>query len=206
MVADELDKHLPDSMKKEIADMKIDFYTINASQIAEEIGLSGRINMIIQAAFFKLSNVLPVEDAVRYLKDSIYETYGKKGEKIVQMNNLAVDRGMEALVKIDVPESWSKIKVERTIDESRPEFVREIADVANAQEGYSLPVSKFVDRMSGEIPSGTAAYEKRGIALRVPDWKIDNCIQCNQCAYVCPHAVIRPFLLTEEEKAKAPRI
>ncbi|MDO5755003.1 MAG: pyruvate:ferredoxin (flavodoxin) oxidoreductase [Tissierellia bacterium] len=201
---EELDTHLPGSMKKYIADHNIQFYTINASKIAAEVGLGGRTNMVMQAAFFKLSEVLPLEEAVEKLKESIVTSYGRKGEDIVNMNYKAVDQGIEQLVKIDVPEDWKNAEEESLINDDLPEFVREIAAPMNAQAGNDLPVSAFKDRANGEFPMGTTAFEKRGIALSVPEWQVENCIQCNQCAYVCPHAVIRPFLLNEEEKENAP--
>lgn len=203
---DELEANLPDNLKKYIAENDIQFYTINATKIAGEIGLGGRINMVMQAAFFKLSEVLPLEDAVRHLKDEVVKNYGKKGEAVVNMNYEAIDRGIDALHKIDVPESWKNIEIkEEKVDESRPKFVREIADVMNRMQGKTLPVSAFTGKyVDGTFEMGTAAYEKRAIAVHVPQWKIENCIQCNQCSLVCPHACIRPFLLTEEEAANKP--
>ena len=202
--ADELDKNLPASVKRYIAEHNINFYIINATKIAQEIGLGGRINMIMQAAFFKLSNVIPIEDAVKYLKDSIQKAYGRKGDEIVQMNYQAVDRGIDALVKVDVPESWKNAEDEKVEEKEVPEFIKNVVIPMNRQEGDKLPVSTFVGREDGSWPNGTSAYEKRGIAVLVPEWQIDNCIQCNQCAFVCPHAAIRPFLLNEEEKKNAP--
>lgn len=200
---DELDDHLPASLKRYIAEHDIQFYTINASEIAAELGLGNRINMIMQSAFFKLSNVLDIDLAVEKLKESIVNSYGHKGEEIVNMNYSAVDQGIEALVKIDVDESWKDAEDEEETIE-RPEFIERIVDPINAKQGEKLPVSAFTDISSGEFPSGTAAYDKRGIALSVPKWIPENCIQCNQCSLVCPHAVIRPFLIDEEEKANAP--
>lgn len=202
---EELDTHLPAALKRYIARNEIQFYTIDAVDIAKEIGLGNRINMICQSAFFKLADIIPVEDAVAYLKDSIKKTYGKKGDKIVNMNNEAVDKGIDALVKIDVPATWADAVDEAelaTIGE--PEFIKNILRPMTAVEGNSLPVSAFNGREDGHFPQGTAAYEKRCIAVDVPEWQIDNCIQCNQCSLVCPHAAIRPFLLTEEEVANAP--
>ena len=202
---DELDENLPASMKRYLAEHNINFYTINATKIAQEIGLGGRINMIMQSAFFKLSNVIPVEDAVKYLKESIEAAYGKKGEDIVNMNYQAVDRGIDALVKVDIPEEWKNAEDTKKAEEKEvPDFIKNVLIPMNRREGDKLPVSTFVGREDGSFPNGTAAYEKRGIAVNVPEWQIDNCIQCNQCAYVCPHAAIRPFLLTEEEKKNAP--
>ncbi|MDR7855821.1 pyruvate:ferredoxin (flavodoxin) oxidoreductase [Tissierella sp.] len=201
---EELDKHLPALMKKYIADHKINFYTIDATKMAVEIGLGGRINMIMQSAFFKLSEVLPLEEAIDHLKKSIVAEYGIKGEEIVEMNYEAVDKGIESLVKIEVPESWKNVEEMKEKEKELPEFIQNVLIPMNRQEGDDLPVSTFVGREDGSFPHGTAAYEKRGIAVDVPKWISENCIQCNQCSLVCPHAVIRPFLLNEEEKANAP--
>ncbi|MDK2805479.1 MAG: pyruvate-ferredoxin/flavodoxin oxidoreductase [Thermoanaerobacterium sp.] len=201
---EELDEKLPASMKRYIAKNNINFYIINAVDIAKELGLGARINMIMQSAFFKLANIIPIEDAVKHLKEAIVKSYGHKGEKIVNMNYAAVDRGIDALVKVDVPASWADAEDEVKEERNVPDFIKNIADVMNRQEGDKLPVSAFVGMEDGTFPMGTAAYEKRGIAVDVPEWQIDNCIQCNQCAYVCPHAAIRPFLLNEEEVKNAP--
>ncbi|MBU5483138.1 pyruvate:ferredoxin (flavodoxin) oxidoreductase [Clostridium sp. MSJ-11] len=201
---DELDEKLPASIKKYIADNNINFYTIDAVNIARNIGLGGRINMVMQAAFFKLSKVISIEDAVKYLKDSIETTYGRKGEKIVEMNKSAVDKGVEGLVKVSVPSSWSSVEIEKDLEKDIPEFVKNIQIPMARMEGDELPVSAFLGREDGSFPLGTTAYEKRGIAVLVPEWQIDKCIQCNQCSYICPHATVRPFLLTEEEVNKAP--
>lgn len=202
---EELEAQLPAEMKNFIAENNIKFYTINAVKIAQEIGLGGRINMIMQAAFFKLANIIPVEDAVKYLKDAVVKSYGKKGEKVVNMNNAAIDKGVESIVEINVSESWKTTKEGFVaVEKEKPEFIKNIVDVMNRQEGDKLPVSAFNGYEDGTFPQGTAAYEKRGIAVNVPEWQADKCIQCNQCSYVCPHAVIRPFLLNEEEAAKAP--
>jgi len=201
---EELEEHLPASIKRYIAEHNINFYIINATKIAQEIGLGGRINMIMQSAFFKLSNVIPIEDAVKYLKDSIVKEYGRKGEDIVRMNYEAVDRGIDALVKVNVPESWKNAVDEKVEEKEVPDFIKNVVIPMNRQEGDKLPVSTFVGREDGSWPNGTSAYEKRGIAVFVPEWQIDKCIQCNQCAFVCPHAAIRPFLLNEEEKKNAP--
>ena len=202
---EEVEKHLPASMKKYIAENDIEFYTLNAVKIAQEIGLGGRINMICQAAFFKIANIIPVEDAVKYLKDAVITNYGKKGQKIVDMNNAAIDKGVNAIVKIEVPASWKDAKCEDTCEaKEKPEFIKKIVEPMNRQEGDKLPVSAFKGMEDGTFPSGTAAYEKRGIAINVPEWQLDKCIQCNQCSYVCPHAVIRPVLLTDEEVKNAP--
>ncbi|KOR25956.1 pyruvate:ferredoxin (flavodoxin) oxidoreductase [Clostridium sp. L74] len=202
---EEVEEHLPASMKKYIAENDIEFYTLNAVKIAQGIGLGGRINMICQAAFFKIANIIPVEDAVKYLKDAVVTNYGKKGQKIIDMNNAAIDEGVNAIVKIEVPASWKDAKCEGACEaKENPEFIKNIVEPMNKQEGDKLPVSAFKGMEDGTFPSGTAAYEKRGIAINVPEWQLDKCIQCNQCSYVCPHAVIRPILLTDEEVKNAP--
>lgn len=202
---EELDQHLPAKMKRYIAENDINFYTIDATDIAEKIGLGNRINMIMQSAFFKLANVIPVDEATGYLKDSIVKTYGKKGENIVKMNQEAVDKGIGNIHKVEVPVSWKDaVDEDKTDKKELPEFIENILIPMNRQEGDDLPVSAFVGMEDGTFPSGTAAYEKRGVAVHVPEWKIDNCIQCNQCSFVCPHSAIRPVLVTEEEKAAAP--
>lgn len=202
---EEVDEKLPASMKKFIAENNIEFYTLNAVKIAQEIGLGGRINMIMQAAFFKISNIIPVEDAIKYLKDAVVKSYGKKGEKVVNMNYAAIDKGVESIVRIDVPADWKNVVEEvKAEDPTKPEFVKNIVEPINRQEGFDLPVSAFKGMEDGTFMAGTAAYEKRGVAINVPEWEEDKCIQCNQCAFVCPHAAIRPFLLTEEEKNNAP--
>ena len=195
---------LPDHMKAYLAKNEINFYIINATKIAAELGLGSRTNTIMQSAFFKIANVIPFEKAVEEMKHAILKSYGKKGEDIVNMNYAAVDAGGNAVEKIEVPAEWASIEVkaaEKTVDLSRPEFVRNIVDPINALKGDQLPVSAFNGREDGTWDNGTAAWEKRGIAVNVPEWQIENCIQCNQCAYVCPHAAIRPFLATEEEAA-----
>jgi len=197
-------KHLPDHMKKYMADNHINFYTINATLIAEELGLGSRTNTIMQAAFFKVSNVIPYEKAESEMKKAIYKSYGKKGEDVVAMNNAAVDRG-GSVEKIEIPAEWAKIDVKKASDTRNiPAFIREVMEPINFMKGDDLPVSAFSGREDGTFPSGTSAYEKRGIAVNVPEWQAENCIQCNQCSYVYPHASIRPFLLTEEEAAAAP--
>ena len=203
--AEELDKYLPSEMKKYIADNEINFYTINATEIAEKLGLENRTNMIMQSAFFKLAEVIPLDDAVRFSKEAIYESYGNKGDEIVKMNEEAVDKGITELVKIEIPSTWSGSSTKSDNDNSdRPEFIKNVLDPMNRQEGDALPVSTFVGREDGTFPMGTSAYEKRGIAVNVPEWQKENCIQCNQCAFVCPHAVIRPFLVNDTEKSAAP--
>ncbi len=201
----ELDEKLPADLKRQIASDNINFYTINATDIANEIGLGNRINMIMQSAFFKLANVIPLDDAVKYLKDSIVKSYGNKGQAIVDMNYKAVDRGIESLVKINVPESWKTAQdTPVELNTNKPEFITKVMEPMNAQKGDNLPVSAFKGAEDGTFPTGTSAYEKRGIAVSVPEWQPQNCIQCNQCSFVCPHAVIRPFLLNAEEKKNAP--
>ncbi len=202
---EELDEHLPGYMKKYIADNEIEFYTINATKIAAEVGLGGRTNMVMQAAFFNLSQVLPIDKAVKLLKEAIVKDYGAKGDDIVNMNYAAVDQGIDALHKVEVKESWKDADTTKDFKiNGAPEFINNILIPMNRQEGNDLPVSTFVNMVDGTFPSGTSRYEKRGIAVNVPHWKNENCIQCNQCSLVCPHAVIRPFLADEEEKANAP--
>ncbi|MBQ1248508.1 MAG: pyruvate:ferredoxin (flavodoxin) oxidoreductase [Selenomonadales bacterium] len=203
--AEELEANLPASMKQYIAKNNIEFYTVNAVKIAQEIGLGGRFNMIMQSAFFKLANIIPLETAVDYLKDAVVTSYGNKGQKIVDMNNAAIDSGIEALVKVDVPAAWATAEDAAKEAKEVPAFIKEILEPMNRQEGDKLPVSMFEGSMAdGTFPTGTAAYEKRGIAINVPEWQLDKCIQCNQCSFVCPHAAIRPVLTTEEELAAAP--
>jgi len=203
--ARDLDRKLPASIKKYLSGHNIDFYIIDATDIAAEIGLGSRINMIMQSAFFKLAKVIPLDDAVKYMKEAIEKTYGQKGEKIVQMNYRAVDSGIESLKKVKIPDSWKDaVEVEDVAGAQEPDFIKNILRVINRQEGDSIPVSAFIGAEDGTFPQGTAAYEKRGIAVNVPEWQKDNCIQCNQCSYICPHAVIRPVLLTGEEVKNAP--
>ena len=202
---EELDEKLPAYYKRFMAKNNIKFYTINAVGIAQEIGLGGRINMIMQSAFFKLANIIPVEDAVKYLKDAVVTSYGKKGEKVVNMNNAAIDKGIESIVEIKIPESWKDAKDEEvTPIKNASEFVKNIVIPMNRQEGDSLPVSTFLGMEDGTFEAGTAAFEKRGIAVNVPEWDMNKCIQCNQCSLVCPHAAIRPILVNDGEKAAAP--
>ncbi len=202
---EELEEHLPKAMKKYIYDHNIKFYTIDATGIAKEIGLGNRINTVLQAAFFKLANIIPIEEAVAHMKKMIYKSYSKKGDKILNMNYAAVDKGVEGLVEIKIPSSWGNaIKEEKAETTELPDYIKNILIPINAQEGDKLPVSIFSGREDGTVPLGTSAYEKRGIAVDVPVWNIDNCIQCNQCSFVCPHAAIRPFLANEEETENAP--
>ena len=201
---DELNEHLPAAMKNYMAKNDIQFYTVNGTKLGQEIGLGNRINMIMQSAFFKLAQIIPEADAVEYLKDSIKKAYGKKGEKIVNMNYKAVDAGMNALVKVNIPANWADAKDAVKEEVNEPAFVKDIVRPMNAQEGDNLPVSTFNGIEDGTFPAGLAAYEKRGVAVNVPEWIVDNCIQCNQCAYICPHACIRPVLVNEEEMKNAP--
>lgn len=202
--AEELDAQLPGQLKRYIAKNDIKFYIIDAVKIAQEIGLGGRINMIMQSAFFKLADIIPLADAVKYLKDAVEHSYGKKGQNIVDMNNAAIDKGIDAIVAVDVPASWAEAGDTAAEAATGNEFIDKLLVPMNKLEGDKLPVSAFADYADGTFPSGTAAYEKRGIAIDVPEWQMDTCIQCNQCAFVCPHAAIRPVLMTEEEAAKAP--
>lgn len=203
--AEDTKASLPDHMKAYLAKNNINFYIINATKIAEEIGLGNRTNTIMQAAFFKIANVIPYEVAVEHMKDAILKSYGLKGEEIVKMNYAAVDRGGE-VEKVEVPAGWADIKVEKHESKSSaPAFIKNVVFPINNLKGDDLPVSTFKGREDGTWDNGTSAYEKRGIAVNVPEWLPENCIQCNQCSYVCPHAAIRPFLMTEDEAAKAPK-
>ena len=206
-----LEKHLPGQVKAYIADHNIKFYTIDGIKIGKEIGLGGRINTVLQSAFFKLASIIPEEEAIDLMKKAAKATYGRKSDKIVQMNYDAIDAGAKQVVEVEVPESWKSCEDEGLFSpevkggkEDVVDFVKNIQTKVNAQEGNSLPVSAFNDYVDGSTPSGSSAYEKRGIAVDIPVWQEENCIQCNRCAYVCPHAVIRPVALTEEELAKAP--
>ncbi len=206
-----LEKHLPGQVKSFIANHNIKFYVIDGIKIGKEIGLGGRINTVLQSAFFKLANIIPEEHAIELMKAAAKATYGRKGDAIVQMNYDAIDAGAKQVVEVQVPESWKGCADEGLVmahaesgREDVVEFVNNIQSKVNAQEGNSLPVSAFKDYVDGTTPSGSSAYEKRGIAVDIPVWNPDNCIQCNRCAYVCPHAVIRPVALTEEEAAAAP--
>ncbi|MEL7563996.1 MAG: pyruvate:ferredoxin (flavodoxin) oxidoreductase [Dehalobacterium sp.] len=203
---EELDERLPASLKKYLAEHKINFYIIDAVNIAKELGLGNRTNMIMQSAFFKLANVIPLEKAVEYLKASVEHTYGKKGQKIVDMNNAAIDKGIEAIVKVEVPDTWSEGLDEAAAVQDSSTYVSDILVPMNRNEGDKLPVSIFMEHKceDGTYPTQTAQYEKRGVASFVPEWHPDNCIQCNRCSFVCPHAAIRPVLSTEEELKEAP--
>ncbi|MBR2754714.1 MAG: pyruvate:ferredoxin (flavodoxin) oxidoreductase [Lachnospiraceae bacterium] len=206
----ELGENLPGQAKRYIAEHNINLYTIDGIKIGKEIGLGGRINTVLQSAFFKLANIIPEEEAIRLMKEAAKKTYGRKGEDVVNMNYAAIDAGAKNVVKVEVPADWKDAKDEElgvTFTEGRKEvldFVNTIQKKVSAQEGNTIPVSAFKDYAAGYTPSGAAAYEKRGIAVDVPCWNADNCIQCNQCAYVCPHAAIRPVIMTEEELKAAP--
>ncbi|MBQ0079289.1 MAG: pyruvate:ferredoxin (flavodoxin) oxidoreductase [Eubacterium sp.] len=201
---EELNEVLPARMKRQLAKKNIKFYAIDGTAIADSVGLGSRINMVMQAAFFKLTEVIPVEDAIKYLKEGIEKSYKKKGQKIVDMNNAAVDKGVESIRQIEVPEEWAEAVDPKGKYEELPEFIEEILMPMNSQEGDDLPVSAFDGIEDGTFPLGTSAYEKRGTATYLPEWNPTACIQCNQCSFVCPHAAIRPMLLTEEEQANAP--
>ena len=202
--AEDTVKHLPNKIKRILAEKKINFYIINATEIAEEIGLGNRTNTILQSAFFKIANVIPYELAVTQMKKAIDKSYGNKGEDIVKMNYAAVDRGGD-ITKVEVDSSWTSLVDEKHDSiNNRPDFIKNVVDVINAQDGDGLPVSAFTGREDGTFPAGTSQYEKRGIATAVPTWVSENCIQCNQCSYVCPHAAIRPFLIDEKEMANLP--
>ena len=207
---EELEEHLPGQVKAYIAKHNIKFYTIDGIKIGKEIGLGGRINTVLQSAFFKLSGIIPEEDAIEYMKDAATRSYSKKGESIVKMNHEAIDRGAQGVVEVQVPASWADCESEslaKVVSGNRKDavdYANSIQAYVNGQDGNSLPVSAFMDYVDGTMPQGLAAFEKRGIAVDVPMWNPDNCIQCNFCSYVCPHAVIRPIAMTEEELAAAP--
>ena len=207
---EELDKQLPAKMKRYIAENNINFYTINGIKIAEEVGLPGRASTILQSAFFTIANIIPVDKAIELMKKAVVKKFSKKGEAIVNANCNGIDRGSKEIVKIDVPESWKNAvdeEKELVIPTNRPEmkdFVKNILHPIDHLHGDDLPVSKFVDRADGVYPQGSAAFEKRGIAITVPEWDGAKCAQCNLCSMVCPHAVIRPVCLNEEEAKNAP--
>ncbi|MGN1467304.1 MAG: pyruvate:ferredoxin (flavodoxin) oxidoreductase [Ruminococcus sp.] len=207
---EELDKRLPGKMKRLLAQKKINFYTIDGIAIGKEIGLGGRINTVLQSAFFKIADIIPAEQAKEYMKEKATLSYSKKGQAIVDMNHAAIDRGMSDLKKVEVPAEWANCTDDEVTDaategrEDVVKYVNEILKPVNAYKGNKLPVSAFMDHVDGTAPNGSSAYEKRGIAVDVPEWQPENCIQCNRCSYVCPHAVIRPVALTEEELANAP--
>ncbi len=200
---EEMETQLPNPMKRKIAQKKLGFYNIDAVKLAADLGLGGRINMIMQAAFFKIADVIPPDEAIEYMKAAIKKTYGKKGDKVVQMNYDAVDNALGALNKIDVPTSWETAGQEAYTGADVPEFVTDVMRPMLAQQGDSLPVSAMPP--DGVFPTATTQYEKRGVAINVPEWQENDCIQCNQCAFVCPHAVIRPVLAHEEDLEDAPK-
>ncbi|MBE5990784.1 MAG: pyruvate:ferredoxin (flavodoxin) oxidoreductase [Paenibacillaceae bacterium] len=202
---EELDSHLTTSFKKTAAKKKIRLYTIDSTGIAQELGLGSRTNTILQAAFFKITGIIPIEEAADYMKKAILKSYGKKGEKVINMNYAAVDKGIEMVKEVTVSPDWANLPVEKeTVDESLPKWIKNIQIPVNKMIGDFIPVSEFRDAADGTMPQGTSKYEKRGIAVNVPIWDSSKCIQCNQCSYVCPHATIRPFLMNEEEAANAP--
>ncbi len=211
--AKELDKRLPGQVKRYIAENNIKFYTIDGIKIGKEIGLGNRINTVLQAAFFKLSDIIPIKDAVKYMKEAATRSYSKKGEAIVKMNHDAIDAGVKGVVEVKVPASWKTAKDSKmgmgkvkAANKTLTNYVNNIQIPVNAQQGDKLPVSTFKDMADGTFPQGSAAFEKRGIAVDVPAWSSENCIQCNFCSYVCPHAVIRPVIMTDEELKKAPKL
>mgnify|MGYP000047903296 CR=1 FL=1 len=210
---EELDKHLPGQVKRYIAQNNIKFYIINGVKIGKEIGLGNRINTVLQSAFFKLANIIPIDDAIKYMKDAATASYSKKGEAIVKMNHDAIDAGCHQVVEVKVPEKWKDCEdtpmgmpAVTCDDKVLEDFVNKIQIPCNAQVGDKLPVSTFVHMADGTFPQGSAAFEKRGIAVDVPAWNGANCIQCNFCSYVCPHAVIRPVIMSEDELKKAPEL
>ena len=202
---EEIGDVLPAKMKRDLAKKEINFYIIDAWEISERIGLGSRINMIMQAAFFQLTGVIPIDKAVEYLKEGIEKTYKKKGQEIVDMNCRAVDEGIRSIRKIEIPPEWADVEDPRDKLEDKPEFIENILTPMNSKAGDDLPVSSFLENADGTFPSGTTQYEKRGVGVYLPEWIPENCVQCNQCSFVCPHAAIRPMLLTEDEKAKAPK-
>ena len=205
-----LEEHLPGQMKRYIAEHNINLYTIDAIKLGQEIGLGGRVNTILQAAFFVISGVIPQEDAIKYMKDAATKSYLKKGEDVVKMNHDGIDAGAKAFHKVEVPASWKDAKDEPLFElasgsrEDVVSFVNAIQKPINAHDGHNLPVSTFLAYANGATPSGSAAFEKRGVAVNIPVWDAEKCIQCNFCSYVCPHAVIRPVALNEEDMKKAP--
>jgi pyruvate-ferredoxin/flavodoxin oxidoreductase len=199
----DMEKTLPAGMRRTIARKKLKFYNIDAVKIASAVGLGGRINMIMQTTFFKLANVIPFEEAIAYLKDQIKKMFSKKGDKIVNMNFEAVDKTLDNLIEIKYPASWADAVDAKVLSKDEPDFVKNVLRPMVAQQGDKLPVSAFSP--DGIFPVATSKYEKRGVAINVPEWIKDNCVQCNQCAMVCPHAAIRPVLLTDNELAKAPK-
>ena len=207
---DDIEKHIPGQVKRYMAEHNIKFYVIDGFKIGKEIGLGTRINTVLQAAFFKLADIIPVDDAVKYMKDAATASYGSKGEAIVKMNHDAIDLGISGAVEVKVPAEWANaadLDLSTTTSTGRKDvvdYVNNVANPVNAQQGYDLPVSAFVDYVDGTTPSGSSAFEKRGVAVEVPSWQSENCIQCNFCSYVCPHASIRPIAMNAEQKTNAP--
>ena len=207
---EELDHHMPAEAKRYIAKNNIQLYTINAIDKAIEIGMGKRTNTILQSAFFALANIMPAEDAIRFMKEAAKKSYSKKGDAVVEMNYKAIDAGKDAIHKVEVPASWADAvdNGEKPVLEGRAatvKMVQEIMEPVSKMDGDSLPVSAFTDHVDGQFEQGASAYEKRGVAVTVPEWHPENCIQCNQCAFVCPHATIRAFAMDKDEVAKAPQ-
>ena len=204
---EQVEAKLPAAYKRHMAEKNIKFYTLNAVKIAQEVGLGGRINMIMQSAFFKLADIIPVDEAVKFLKEAVVTSYGKKGEKVVNMNFAAIDKGIDSVVEIEVKDSWKNAEDKKVLtleSKAKPAFITDIVEPINNLQGDALPVSAFNGYEDGTFEAGTAHYEKRGIGINIPEWIEDKCIQCNQCAYVCPHATIRPVLMNDEEVKNAP--
>ena len=200
---EELEENLPGSMKRELAAKNANFYIINAVKIGEDIGLGNRINMIMQSAFFALSKVIPLDEAIAHLKDQVVANYGFMGDDIVAMNYKAIEMGSTAFTKVEIPASWADAPLETEEENDDPEFIKNVLRPISKQQGNKLPVSLFANDMNGKLPAGTAAYEKRGVATNVPQWNKDTCIQCNQCSFVCPHATIRPILVKKDAERPA---
>ena len=204
---EQVEAKLPAAYKRKMAEKNIKFYTLNAVKIAQEVGLGGRINMIMQSAFFKLAGIIPVDEAVKFLKEAVVTSYGKKGEKVVNMNFAAIDKGIDSIIEIEVKDSWKNAEDKKVLtleSKAKPAFITDIVEPINNLQGDTLPVSAFNGYEDGTFEAGTAHYEKRGIGINIPEWIEDKCIQCNQCAYVCPHATIRPVLMNDEEVKNAP--
>ncbi|WP_297436586.1 pyruvate:ferredoxin (flavodoxin) oxidoreductase [uncultured Clostridium sp.] len=204
---EQVEAKLPAAYKRKMAEKNIKFYTLNAVKIAQEVGLGGRINMIMQSAFFKLADIIPVDEAVKFLKEAVVTSYGKKGEKVVNMNFAAIDKGIDSIIEIEVKDSWKNAEDKKVLtleSKVKPAFITDIVEPINNLQGDTLPVSAFNGYEDGTFEAGTAHYEKRGIGINIPEWIEDKCIQCNQCAYVCPHATIRPVLMSDEEVKNAP--
>lgn len=206
---EELSHRLPAKMKKILAERNINFYTVDAIKIGKEIGLGNRVNTVLQSAFFKIADIIPADHAKELMKAAAKKSYLKKGQAIVDMNYAAIDAGMENLKKVEIPADWAQATGDAAVDKAEGsgelvEYVNKVLKPVNAYKGNQLPVSAFMDYVDGTCPQGSAAFEKRGIAVDVPEWNPDNCIQCNKCAIVCPHAVIRPVIMTDAEVDAAP--